>query len=202
MKNNVMSFGVAMLLALGLSGAVSAATLSEADVSGGDFGGWSNPTVVAAGPTTITGTWAAQNDFDTLRFTGLAAGVQTITITFAPLVPIGPTDWSFSAGGLIKWATAPFAHESDGHALTWGFSLQHWNRDTVPSFTLTLTDSFAGDLYLNLKNTHGGGLLSWSIDAPGNAAVVAPPAAVPLPAGALLLASALGGLAFWRRRRV
>jgi hypothetical protein len=74
--------------------------------------------------------------------------------------------------------------------LTWGFSLQHWNCDTVPRLTLTLADSFAGDLYLNLKNTHGGGLLSWSINAPGNAAVVTPPGAVPLPVGALLLAPA------------
>jgi hypothetical protein len=202
MKNSAMRFGAAVLLALGLSGAVSAATLSEADVSGGDFSGWANPTTVAAGPTLITGTWGAQNDFDSLRFTGLTPGAQTITITFAPLVPIGPTDWSFSAGGLIKWATDPFAHEDDGQSLTWGFSLQHWNRDTVPSFTLTLADSFAGELYFNLKNTHGAGLLTWSIDAPGNAAVVTPPASVPLPASGLLLPLALGGLAFWRRRRV
>jgi hypothetical protein len=119
----------------------------------------------------------------------------------APLVPIGPTDWSFSAGGQIKWATAPFAHENDGQGLTWRFSQQHWRRDTVPRFTLTLA-SFAGDLYLNLKNTHGGGLLSWSINVPGNAAVVAPLGAVPLPASVLLLALALGGLALWCRRRV
>jgi hypothetical protein len=189
------------LSGLVLAGSASAATLNEADVPGGDFGSWASPTVIGNGPTSISGVWQNQNDFDVLRLTGLKDGAQSVTITFAPLVPIGPTDWSFSAGGYIKWATAAFAHEYDGTALTWGFSLQHYNRDTVFSFVLNLADSFVGanGLYLNLKNTHGS--LAYNISAPGNAAAVVPPAAVPLPAGMLLLGSALAGLAFWRRRR-
>jgi hypothetical protein len=197
---------VLALSGLALAGPVSAATLNEGDVAGGDFSGsWASPTVIAAGPTTINGLWQAQNDYDILHLTGLKDGAQDITVTFAPIKPIGPTDWGFSAGGYIKWATAAFRHQNDGNFLANQFSLRHDNRTTVFSFVLRLADSFSGasGLYLNLKGTHmsKGVGLSYAISAPGNAVAMVPPAAVPLPAGMLLLGSALAGLAFLRRRR-
>lgn len=181
-----------------------AATLNEADLKGGDFPGlWSAPTAIGAGPVTISGTWSGHNDYDILVLTGLAPGAQKLTFTFAP---IGPTTDSFAAGGVVKYKTSAFDWAWDGTTLG-QVDLKHKAKgkdaDQVQSWVLTLADSFAGPLYLGLYGTHGA--LAWTIEAPGNAAaVLAPPAlpaAVPVPAGLLLLGSALAGLAFWRRRR-
>lgn len=203
----------AATLAALLAGPAMAATVTEGDL--GDFSGnYSTPTVIANGATQVDGVWSGGNDYDLLAFTGLKAGAQTITLTFAPLAPIGDTDWSFSAGGTVLWKTSQFLYSAwEGNWLA-SVGIQHWNRNNDFSWTINLGDDFGGSLYLALLNTYG--TLKYSIFAPGNAAtsvtptdpVVTPsepvPAAVPLPAAApLLLAGlgALGALGAARRRK-
>jgi hypothetical protein len=176
-----------------LAGPVQAATLSEADVAGGDFSGsFSSPTIVAPGVTEVQGVWQGGNDADILRLS-LAPGAQSVRLSFSPLVPIGPTDWSFSAGGAVRWSDQAFRWAWDGSDLG-SVSVQHWNRDSDATLTLVLGDGFAGDLWLGLYGTHG--TLGYSIALEG-----ADPSVVPLPAGLGLLASGVVGLALMRRRR-
>lgn len=191
-------FGLAIATTLLAAGAVSAATLTEG--SAGDFSGdWKSPTLVAAGVDHISGSWDVQNDYDILGFTSLKTGAQTVTLTFSPKTPIGETDWSFSAGGELRYQTyAPKYSAWEG--TTFGtVNMQHWNRNGDFTYTLNLGDDFGGVLYLGLYGTHGS--LNYNIAAPGNAVAEPQPAPVPLPAGAALLPAGLAALAFLRRRR-
>lgn len=194
-------------LGLALPGAAAAATLSEGSV--GDFSGnYLAPTVIANGFGTIDGVWSGGNDYDLLALTGLRTGAQTVTISFAPITPIGDRDWSFSAGGTVNWKTTPFRYSAwEGDTLA-RVGITHRNRGETFDYTLTLGDGFQGQLWLGLFNTHGS--LRYSISAPGNAALaaVAPPEAVPssvpLPGALPLMAlavGALGGTVAVRRRR-
>jgi hypothetical protein len=186
-----------------VAGMAQAATVTEAAY--GEFSGdFRAPSVIGTGATTVGGVWTA-GDADLLAFTGLAKGAQTLTLSFKPLSPIGPTDWSFSAGGVVNWKTTPFQWSAwEGTQLA-NVGIAHWNRNGVFDYTLTLGDDFGGALYLGLFGTHG--TLGYTITAPGNAAPAilpaAPevPAAVPLPAGAPLLIAGLGALAALRPRR-
>lgn len=187
-----------------------AATVSEGDL--GDFSGsFSTPTVIANGATQVDGVWSGGGDYDLLAFTGLKAGAQTLTLTFAPLTDV--VGDSFSAGGSILYKTSAFLWGWDGTYLG-NIGFGKYNASTPQTLTIALGDGFAGELWLGLYNTYGS--LKYSIFAPGNAAtsvtptdpVVTPsepvPAAVPLPAAApLLLAGlgALGALGAARRRK-
>lgn len=192
---------LAAAVALLAAGGASAATLAESSV--GDYSGdFHNPTVIANGPTTITGTWSGGNDYDLLALTGLKSGAQTVKLSFSPITPIGDYDWGFSAGGSILYKTTPFEWSAWEGTQVGQVGIQHWNRNNTFDYTINLGNDFAGQLYLGLFGTYGA--LNYSIDAPGNAGQpsVAPPvSAVPLPAGVALLATALGGLGLAGLRR-
>lgn len=193
------AFCLAIATALMAAGAANAATLTEGTGAAEFSHDWKNPTIVAAGVDHISGSWDVQNDHDILGFTSLKPGAQTITLTFSPKTPIGATDWSFSAGGELRYQTyAPKYSAWEG--TTFGrVALNHANRGGDFTYALNLGDDFAGVLYLGLYGTHGS--LNYNIDVPGNAVAEPQPAPVPLPAGAALLPAGLAALALLRRRR-
>lgn len=182
----------ALLLAGGLAASpAAAATLSELSFPGGDFSGnWNVPTVIGNGFDIVQGTGSA-NNYDILAFTGLAAGAQTVTLDFAAPSGIG---WSYAAGGNIRYSTRPFQWEWDG-TMAGSVSIGYFNQ--TQSLTLALGPGFAGTLYLGLYFTYGQNL-GYTLNLPGNAA---PTPAVPLPASAWLLGSALAAGAAARRAR-
>lgn len=186
---------VAMALAFAGPATVQAATLTESGTGTGSFSAsWAAPTEVGAGFDTISGTgW--QNDPDIFVFTGLPSGRQELVLTFA--APQG-IDHSYSAGGSVNYGFSPFRHEWDGQAAGW-VQVDYYTRET--SVVLSLGESFAGALYLALNFTHGADL-GYNIAAPGNA-YAGDTAPIPLPAGMLLLGTAIGaiGLARVRARR-
>lgn len=201
LRASAMTLATAVLTGLVPAGSAGAATVTEA-VDGDFSGAFRSPTVIANGATTVEGVWAQGGDYDLLAFTGLASGAQKVTLTFAPLRPIGPFDWAFSAGGVVLYKAEPFKDSAWEGTLLASVGIQHWNRDADFTFTIALTDSFTGSLYLGLFGTYG--TLKYTISAPGNAATTvapAPVAAVPLPAGAPLLLAGLGVLALVGRRR-
>ncbi|MFZ1663205.1 MAG: hypothetical protein WAT77_14735, partial [Paracoccaceae bacterium] len=92
----------AVALAAVLAQPALSATLNEASLPAGSFSSaWSNPTIIANGYDTITGTGAG-NQFDIFAFTGLTAGAQSLTFNFA--APSG-ISWSYAAGGNLLFST-------------------------------------------------------------------------------------------------
>ncbi len=181
-----------VLVTGGLS--AQAATLTEADLPSGAFGSsFDHLTQVGAGFETVAGT-GSQNAYDNFVFTGLMPGAQTLTLTFSAPAGIGP---SYSAGGTVLYKTSAFAHGWDGTHLP---VFQLSRRTPSQTLSLSLDDSFGGNLYLALNFTHGSNI-SYTISAPGNA--LNPTASpVPLPAGLALIATgvaALGAVALRRR---
>jgi hypothetical protein len=180
----VVAFGIAAA-----SGA-TAATLNEAALAGGRFGGlWSAPTEVGAGFDTIRGT-GEQNVYDNFVFTGLPSGAQTLSFRFS--APDG-YDHSYSAGGTILYSDRPFRWGWDG---TTAGTVQVDYHRPAGDYLLGLGDSFSGNLYLALNFTHGS-KLAYTISAPSNATT----SPVPLPAGALLIVSGTAALAAAGLRR-
>ncbi|MFA5538565.1 MAG: VPLPA-CTERM sorting domain-containing protein [Gemmobacter sp.] len=174
---------------LALAAPLSAATLHEQDMPGGAFSPlWSEPTEVGAGVSAVAGT-GSQNVFDNFLFTGLAAGAQQIVLDF--LAP-GPVGDSYSAGLTVFYKFTPFLWGWDGTQLG---TVQLYPHHSTDRLTLDLGEGFAGDLHLALNFTHGE--MAYNIALPGSST----PAPVPLPAGMLLLGTALGGLGFAARRR-
>ena len=182
----------ALLLAGGLAASPAvAATISELGFPGGDFSGsFSAPSVIGNGFDIVQGSGSA-NNYDLLAFTGLAAGAQTVTLDFA--APSG-IDWSYAAGGNVLYSTQPFNWAWDGTSAG-NVSIGYAN--PTQSLSLALGPGLAGTLYLGLYFPYGQDL-GYTISLPGN---VAPPPAVPLPASAWLLGSALAAGAAARRAR-
>ena len=182
--------GLAVVAAVLVAGAAPAATLSEADMPGGAFAGsWASPTEVGAGITAVSGT-GSQNSFDNFVFTGLPTGAQQITLDFTAPAGIGD---SYSAGGSILYSFQPFRYGWDGATLG---TVHIAPSSPSKSLVLALGDGFAGPLYLALNFTYGANL-AYNIGAPSNAATVAP---IPLPAGFLLIGSALAAAGLLRIR--
>ncbi|WP_339951943.1 hypothetical protein [uncultured Albimonas sp.] len=126
-----------------------ALTVSESDA--GEFSSnWSSPTAIA-GASSVSGTGAG-NDYDLFHFSGLAAGAQALTLTFVAPEGIG---YSYSAGATIKWSDEAFRWGWDGATAA---EVQVDYYTTERTVTLSLPDSFAGDLWLGLYFTHGAGL--------------------------------------------
>ena len=194
-------FRRAAALAVTMAGAAGAATLHEGTGADAFSGDWKNPTVVAAGIDTISGSWNGQNDYDMLSFTSLKKGAQTVTLSFSPMRPIGDTDWSFSAGGSLYYKTSAPQYSAWEGTQFGSVNIQHWNRTKDFTYSLNLGDDFGGVLYLSLYGTHGS--LNYNISVPGNALSEPEPqpAPVPLPAGAALLPGGLAALAVLRRRK-
>lgn len=184
----VRGLGLGLMVAAGLAAGASAAVLSETDVKGGAFGpSWKKLTEVGAGITGITGT-GSQNVFDNFHFTALPTGAQKIDLRFWAPDGIGN---SYSAGGKVLFSQKKFEWGWDGKELG-GFQLD-LKGGTSAALTLLLGDEFKGELYLALNFTHGKAI-SYAIDLGTS---VAP---VPLPAGVLLIGTALGGLGLLRAR--
>ena len=192
---------IAAALLFAAAAPAAAVTLSESDAPGGAFSADRNsPTVVPAGIGSVAGTGLA-NRPDIFRFEGLPTGPVTLSFVFEAPATVG---WSYAAGGQILWREDPFRWDWDG-AYGPAFHLDYYTRERTVS--LTLPEDFAGALHLALMFTYG--QLSYGIDLPVlptlddvPAASRDPVAAVPVPAAALLLPSALAALllAFRRRR--
>ena len=203
--------GVSLAL-FGVS-AASALTLSETDA--GEFSSdWSSPTVVGAGYSTVSGTGSA-NAYDIFHFTSLTSGAQDLTITFA--APPG-IDSSYSAGGQVLWSLDAFRWGWDGIYVN--PEVQVDASRTSQTLTLSLPDSFDGDLYLGLYFTYGASLayqivadVTGTDGSSGGSIPTAPTSpelpsgggsavsAVPLPPAMLMLGAGLAGLGFVARRR-
>ncbi len=171
-----------VLASAGVAGA-AATTLLEAELPGGEFSGdWRAPTVVAAGIDRIAGTGGLQSD-DYFLFIHLPPGAQSLVFRFDAPAGIG---YSYSAGGTILFDTKPFDYEWAG---TWSATVQLDHNRRQQSVTLTLPDSFRGQLFVALNFTHGEGI-EYSIDVPSNALILARTHAdlprIPLPASSAL----------------
>ena len=189
-----LALGLALATAFGAATA-HAATYTEASAPGGAYSGsWASPTEVGAGFENVSGTGNG-NAYDNFVFSALPSGKQSLTFTFSAPENVDP--WSYSAGGEVLWSTQPFRWNWDG-ARAGQFQVSSYER--TKSFTLDLADDFSGPLYLALNFTHGANL-GYNVSAPSNAGVS--PAPIPLPAGVLLMGSAVValGAAGLRRRK-
>jgi hypothetical protein len=145
--------------------ASAAGELSEADLPGGEFSAdYSAPTRIPAGVDRIKGTGGVGSD-DYLLF-NLAPGAQTVVFEFRVPEGIG---YSYSAGGVVLYAMAPFAYEWDGTHLPEPIRLDHRRRQQ--SLTIALPDSFGGRLFLALNFTHGEDI-AYALSVPANAPVL------------------------------
>src|SRR5918992_1398212 len=179
MTTKLRALAIGLALAPAFAAAGGAATLSESNTPGYAFGSrYDSPTEIGSGYETISGTGNG-NRYDNLVFTGLPSGAQRLTFDFR--APSGYKH-SYSAGASIFYDTKPFDHPWDGiraGQVQIGYYQPH------QSFDLDLDENFAGDLFLAMNFTHGRDL-SYNISAPSN--FVAP---VPLPAGIVLIGSAI-----------
>lgn len=194
------------LLALS-AGPASALTVSELDA--GEYSSdWSSPTLIANGTSAISGTGTA-GDTDIFAVGGLASGAQVLTLSLSGADAF--TDSYLNGGGSIRYSSTPFAYNWDGlNPGDFGISYDPFqavsaSNNLTASRSITLDSSFGGTLYLAMIFTYGNAPLSYGIDLssallPGNP-LVESPSAVPLPATAPLLLTALAGLLLMRRRQ-
>lgn len=189
---SIFTFGKAAALGVALAvgaSSVSATTVNEGSLSGGDFSSsFGSPTAIASGVGTVTGSLGA-NDRDFLSFTGMQTGAQSVTLNLTA-IGAGPV-WT----GSFLYSTTPFTSNTSGQfgggIVMLNFAPFFVSMTQTLSFNLGAT--FGGTLFLAIHQQTGTGV-SYSLDIPGN---VAP---VPLPATALLLGGAIAGLGASRRR--
>lgn len=188
-KTLAATLGVVLCLA---AGAAPATTVRESDV--GEFSGnWNAPTVIAAGATSVSGSWSFQNDYDILSLAFLPAGAQILTLVFEAVPGFGN---SYSAGGQVLFSTSAFRWGWDGTYVPGSVNFGVYNAGAPIVQTIALGNDFGGQLWLGLYGTNPNPL-TYTISSSA-----VPPAAVPLPAGLVLMLTALGGLgAFALRRR-
>ena len=174
-----------------MSAPSGAATINEGSL--GDFSNdYAAPTVIGNGYETVDGATSV-GDLDFVEFNGLAAGAQTVSVTFT-----SPSVGSFFLStGTLRYSTQPFTSATDG-TLAGAFSIYDFGffSSTTQTLSFNLDSSFNGSLFVSLALALGSPV-TYSISIPGNA-----PAPVPLPASAALLLAGLGGVGAvsWRRR--
>lgn len=174
-----------------LASPASAVTVNEGSFTGGDFSNRvANPTAIASGIRTVTGA-LRRGDRDVLAFTGMATGAQTVTLNL----------WATGAGplwqGSLRYSTTPFRNSASG-VLAGAIAMSNAPTGVVTmtqTLSFNLGATFGGTLFLMMNLRLGTGA-SYSLNIPGNV-----PAAVPLPAAALLLGSAVIGIGASGRRR-
>ena len=166
--------GAALVLSAGGSALAAPVTFDEATDAGGDFAGLLDPaTPVAAGFDRILGQRNGTERYDHFALTDLSPGAQSMSLTFAPVTPLGPTEFSYNAGGAVFWKTSPFLWESDG-TLAGSFNLSFFGSRSQ-TMTVTLPASYDGsDLHL-VAIYYNGTNVGFAADVPSNA-LVAPPA--------------------------
>ena len=173
-----------------MSAPSGAATINEGSL--GDFSNdYAAPTVIGNGYETVDGATSV-GDLDFVEFNGLAAGAQTVSVTFT-----SPSVGSFFiSSGTLRYSTQPFTTSTDG-TLAGAFSIYDFGffSSTTQTLSFNLDSSFNGSLFVSLALALGSPV-SYSISIPGNA-----PAPVPLPASAALLLAGLGGVGAVSRRR-
>ena len=173
-----------------MSAPSGAATINEGSL--GDFSNdYAAPTVIGNGYETVDGATSV-GDLDFVEFNGLAAGAQTVSVTFT-----SPSVGSFFfSTGTLRYSTQPFTSATDG-TLAGAFSIYDFGffSSTTQTLSFNLDSSFNGSLFVSLALALGSPV-SYSISIPGNA-----PAPVPLPASAALLLAGLGGIGAVSRRR-
>ena len=174
-----------------MSAPSGAATINEGSL--GDFSNdYAAPTVIGNGYETVDGATSV-GDLDFVEFNGLAAGAQTVSVTFT-----SPSVGSFFiSSGTLRYSTQPFTTSTDG-TLAGAFSIYDFGffSSTTQTLSFNLDSAFNGSLFVSLSLALGSPV-SYSISIPGNAYV----APVPLPASALLLLAGLGGVGAVARRR-
>ena len=174
-----------------MSAPSGAATINEGSL--GDFSNdYAAPTVIGNGYETVDGATSV-GDLDFVEFNGLAAGAQTVSVTFT-----SPSVGSFFiSSGTLRYSTQPFTTSTDG-TLAGAFSIYDFGffSSTTQTLSFNLDSAFNGSLFVSLALALGSPV-SYSISIPGNA-----PAPVPLPASAALLLAGLGGVGAvsWRRK--
>ena len=196
-----------------------AATLVEGD---GNFSNtWAMATVVASGTTAVSGSgapqWMGGDRIDVLHFSGLKRGAASVVFDFTLTAPYR-SDAYANGGGSIYYSYVPFTgsyyvDQGNGrvlgsHDLLAGeFAVVYnpWDATNPASqgsssFTLSLRDDFAGELFLAVDTTYG--RVSYTIHAPLWASDLgATTSPLPLPAAGWMLLAGLSGLCLVAARR-
>ncbi|MFT3687601.1 hypothetical protein [Paenirhodobacter sp.] len=174
-----------------------------------------SPTTVGAGYDTVSGSLRS-GDLDFLALT-LGSTASTVTFDFT----IANTAFGNNSSFSILYSYSPFVsawqsntaekdqwgnplgynvHKSVANGVVGTGTLAGGNWEpTHQSYSIAVDPSLGGTLYLSLIGTGGIGVSNYNIA--GFAGTPAEVPAVPLPAGGLLLASAAGAAALWRRRK-
>ncbi|QDY68597.1 hypothetical protein [Qingshengfaniella alkalisoli] len=178
-----------IVASVSFGGASFAATLNEADLASRQVSSdWSRPSEIVDGYDQFIG-YGYGHGNEYLYFSGLRAGAQQVKLTLA--LPEGVNDqWSTMN---LNYKTTPFQYSGFEGATPGQFQLNP-NTTRETSYTISLGDEFSGALYLALHFNNGP--MTYFIEAPGNTGFQPQPPTtpVPLPAGVLLLGSAVAGL--------